>query len=278
MSKPKYYVNRSTRDYKLFDLVKHNRPMELSKHGILRESMRVNGFFPYCPLHVMRNKKGRFDILDGQHRFLFAQEFGLCVWFMEVDPSQPYDVAKLNRSVVKWDMMTFATTKAQEGKKDYADALAWAEAKGMPLGTAVHLLSGRTTYCGLKSAFEDGTWKITDIEFASQVAALYERIGRFGKFVKKRPFLDAACGCCRWPQFQMKRMLSAVEQCPDKLQPYATREKMLEMLEDIYNYKSQHKMPLKLEVEKVMKSRSASSVAVEKKERGKVGQMELPMQ
>lgn len=51
---------------------------------------------------------------------------------------------------------------------------------------------------------------------------------------------------CRVEEFEPKRLLRNAERCREKLMPYSTREAYLVMLEEIYNFRQQKLVALKV--------------------------------
>jgi hypothetical protein len=76
-----------TYDYSLFERDVRNRQTDLKAHPKLGASMKKYGFLDCCPIVVWRrvDVENGFIILDGQHRFEFAVELKLPVWYLEVE-------------------------------------------------------------------------------------------------------------------------------------------------------------------------------------------------
>lgn len=248
---------RTTKDYRLFDRSKTNRPVHLEKRAALRASMEKYGWIPAYPMHVMRNGQGRLVITDGQHRFEIAKELGVAVWFVECD--EPIDVAEVNQGQKPWNISDYAGTYAQRGIQDYVEVQEFSAKYRIPLSIAAALMSGTLAYRNVFNAFCGGTWKIKDREFAERVAVIIEAASAFCRFAKGRAFVDAVAACCRVRGFSTERMINAIKRCPEKLAPYGTRDAMLVMLEDMYNFGKREMFALRIEAITAMRDRNPTS-------------------
>src|SRR5262245_39047629 len=104
LAPPKIFV---TKNYSLFaGGTEQNRQLELAKHKKLRESMKKNGFVPSFPIVVRRHADGVLEIYDGQHRFAFAVELELPVYYVE--DKGTWDVAEINSTAKTWTLADYA--------------------------------------------------------------------------------------------------------------------------------------------------------------------------
>lgn len=76
-----------TYEYGAFERDVRNRRTDLKKHPKLRASMKEHGFSDSHPIWVWRREDvdNGFIILDGQHRFEFAVEMKLPIYYLEVE-------------------------------------------------------------------------------------------------------------------------------------------------------------------------------------------------
>jgi hypothetical protein len=245
---------RFTKNYSLFDRCLENRPVDLTHRKDLRNSMAVHGWIPAYPMHVVRNKFGRMSIRDGQHRFEISKELGLAVCFVECEDAA--DISEINNSQRKWFVSDYAGTWAQRGLKDYIELVEFCDKHKMPVSQGAAILSGTVIFNNIKAAYVSGVWKIKDRAFAEQVVALRSETKRINPRVCNNSFLDAISGCCRCAEFDAARFVHNLNKCPEKLVAYGTRDGMLAMIENIYNFGRRDLYPLKIEVEKEMRRRN----------------------
>lgn len=198
--------------------------------------------------------KGRLVIVDGQHRYAIAKELGLAVYFVETE--NHVDVAAINRAQNKWAPLDYAMSFAQRGNKEYAKLLQFHADHNLPISVCMSLLTGSPRNADSIHAFREGRWSVTDVEFAENVAAIHSSFVRFGKFANTSAFLSAVGACCHVPNFKPSQLIAHAHRCPQKLLPYSTRDAMLQMLEEVYNYGMGNKMPLRLPAIEAMEARN----------------------
>lgn len=252
----------TTRNYRLFKLSADNRPLNLKKRKRLRESMAKYGFLRSYPISCVRNKAGELVVKDGQHRLAIAEELGLPVHYYVEDVD--YDIGMVNCTQEKWVVRDFAMMFASKGKAAYQEGLDFADAHGMPVGTAFGLLAGTTNWTNVQSAFMDGIFKVKDRGWADAVASVYVTLSKLSPSMKNARLMEACMAACRVDGFDATRLISGARRCLDKLVPYSTRDAYLELLEVVYNFGRKQLFPLKNEAIMAMRSRNAANQKIEK--------------
>lgn len=232
-STPKLSV-QSTKKYDLFQLSEENRPKDLPRHRNLKESMKRYGFLKCFPIICRRLSNGKLEIVDGQHRYLFATELDLPVHWIVTD--EEFDVAVVNSTAKPWVLKDFAKKYSEQGLEDYQEAIDFAEAHRLPLGTAFALLSGVTSLTNCYEKVVTGKFSIVDRGWAHAVAATYGPLVTMSPPMKNVRLLEACMMVNRVPDFDSRRLISNAGRCRDKLVPYSTRDAYLDMLEEVYNY------------------------------------------
>ncbi len=249
----------TTRNYRMFKLSGDNRPLNLKKRKRLRESMAKYGFLRSYPLSCVRNGDGVLVVKDGQHRLAIAEELGLPVHYYVEDVD--YDIGKVNCTQEKWTVRDFAMKFASNGKQAYQDGLDFADAHGMPIGTAFSLLAGTTSWGNVQSQFIAGEFVVKDREWADAVASVYVTLIKLAPEMKNARLMEACMAVCRVNGFDATRLLSGARRCRDKLVAYSTRDAYLELLETAYNYGRKRLFPLKNEAVMAMRDRNVSNAA-----------------
>lgn len=245
-----------TNNYRLFQVHdSENRSLEIKKHKRLERSMKKNGFNPNFPIVVFKDPDtGILIIKDGQHRHYFAELFGLMVYYTVSETD--FDIAEINSTAKVWSIIDYAKKHAANGKKAYQEAIDFAEHHSLPIGKALAILGGTTTFGNLEPQVIDGEFKIKDKPYAEMVASVYSRLTVGRPQLKNARFLDACCAVCRVEKLDAKRLFRGADRCPDKLISYSTREAYLEMLEEIYNFRSKELVGLKLLSVMAMRARN----------------------
>jgi hypothetical protein len=251
----------ATKNYTIFDRSRENRPVNLSNRHRLRESMNEYGWLKAFPMFAQRAANGRLVIIDGQHRFEIAKELGIAVCYI-VDETE-VDVVKLQGGA-SWVPKDYAGSFAQRGFKDYERVIEFADRHRIPLSTAAALLAGTVSFGNVAAAFRNGSYKVKDELFADQVATIFSLMHSYGRFTSKQSYVDAIASCCRADGFNVRRFVNNMKRCPEKLQPYATRDAVLAMMEDIYNYGQGNRFGLKAAAENAMRVRNPNGAKAKK--------------
>lgn len=244
---------QSTRNYDLFSMMDYNRDFEPEKHKELFASMEKYGFLKCFPI-VCRRINGRLVIKEGQHRYGFAKQLNLPVHWVEEDVD--FDIAEINSTSKVWQPKNYAKKFAKQGLEDYQEGLDFAEAHGLPLGTAFALLSGNVSFGNIKQQFIRGEFRVKDRDWADRVVSLYGPVSIISSDVKNVHFLKACMMVCRVPDFQPQRLISNARFCRDRLMPYSSKDAYLDMLEVIYNFRRSNVIGLKAQAIMAMRERN----------------------
>lgn len=248
-----------TRQYGQFSFSSENREVRVAQlkpaHARLRKSMERYGFLPAFPIMV-NSINGRFVVKDGQHRLTFAKELGLEVYFV-IDDSD-IDVAKLNQTQAGWSLTDYAERWARDGLPHYATALAFAREYQLSASVAFSVLRGEITTRSCGPAIRAGAYKITARPFAERVAALYRRILEITGSPGHRALFECLAACCHLDDFDDERLPARLSKNPGMLGRPGTRDGYLQELEEIYNFHSHSRFPLKFAGEELIRSRKVA--------------------
>lgn len=108
-----YELKEST-DYSLFTFVKGNRGIDRKQVEAIKASMQENGVYP-DPVNV--NEK--YEIIEGQHRYLAFKELGLPVLYVMKPGLTLKDCIKMNTSQKPWTTVDYIGSKADLGVPQY---------------------------------------------------------------------------------------------------------------------------------------------------------------
>ncbi len=253
-----------TKRYDMFERhSSENRPVSEKNHRGLLDSMKRHGFLQEFPIVVVRDKRGKLIVKDGQHRLAFAEMLGLPVYWVEA--TNDFDIAIVNSAAKPWVLRDFAQKHAANGNQDYINAIAFADRYRMPVGVAFGLLAGTASATNCKEDLVSGKWKPKDEEYAQRVASLYSQTIGLSASVRTSRFLEACMAVCRVAEFDEQRFLQNAKRCREKLVSYSTREAYLDMMEDVYNFGRSKLFGLRAAAVTVMRERNATTAAALKK-------------
>jgi len=256
-----------TKNHKLFEYSVENRPLDIAKHRALEASMKEYGFLPCYPIVCFRDEQRKLVVKDGQHRLAVAAKLGLPVFY--VVTNEDYDVAKVNAGQKTWITGDYAQCFAAQNVKSYEECIEFAGTYSVTIGMAAMMLSGTVSFGNIRAEFHSGKFKVRDRNFAARVASVFTGITGLNKRLRNSLFLQACMAVCRVSDVDIQRLVSTASRCPEKLMPYASRDALLQMLQDIYNFGHSKNRPLKFEAEETMKSRNPKEKAKRKAKQAK---------
>lgn len=224
----------ATKDYRLFTFSDDNRARDIRKHKVLMGSMRKHGFLACFPIICFRTASGKLKVKDGQHRLAIAEMLGLTIYWVETD--EDFDVAETNSASVAWKMRDYAERWVVQGKDDYRELVAFADAHNFPLSLAAAVLCGTTSFGNIRDKFYCGDYVITDRDHATRVAMIYKSLAGLNHQIKNARFIEACIAVSRVDGFDIGRLAANAKRRRDMIVPYSTRDAYLKMIEEIYNF------------------------------------------
>jgi hypothetical protein len=244
-----------TNDYRRFVIDHDNRAIHLKKYKKLYESMRMYGWIECFPMGCVK-RETQLIVKDGQHRLAIAEELNLRVLYVVV--SIDFDIGLVNCTSQKWTLVDFADKHAKNGIEDYTEGLVFASQHSLPIGAAFSLLAGTTSFTNISVAFYSGQFRVKDRDWADLVASTYKAMTTISSDLQGARFLEACMAVGRVQEFDASRLIRAAERCREKLVSFATRDGFLQMMEDVDNFRRKELVPLRVQAEQVMRSRSAT--------------------
>jgi hypothetical protein len=249
---------QATTNYNQFSLARDNRGVNVlnlrPQHKALREDMQRDGFNPACPIMV-RQQNGKMVIVDGQHRFTFAREFGLPIYYVAISDLR-VSIARLNQTQANWTMADYANRWANDGKADYNHAIEFAREYGIPIGSAFSMLGGTIVFKNIAAKFHAGTFKVKTPEAARRAAECYRTICETKKGLRHNNLLCAVWACCHVDYFDENRIIETSQRRPELLSNCGSRDGFLQMLEEVYNFNRKTRAPLRFDAEEAMRIRN----------------------
>lgn len=230
-----------TREYKKFKLIKGNRPLdELHVRGLMK-SMRGKDLL--IPIAV----NSKMEVLDGQHRLEARKRLCFDVpYYWTGDDVGLEDVQAINASQKGWTNKDFCQSFIALGKKDYEIYRWFVETYKIPHVESVNLLAGGlSTGIRVKSLFQSGEFKVKDLAGAKKTAEMLAEIAPLFEHWTHRNFIRAIILLLKKKHFSWARFIEKVTMNPTLMQVCMTTEQYIDLIEKIYNYKSQNKVSLK---------------------------------
>ncbi len=104
-----------TNDYKKFKFFNWNREIDESNIKNKIKLIKQNGYEPTQPILV----SSKFEIWDGQHRFIACKRLGVPVHFKITDDMSEERIKMINSNTRRWDLTDNITSNAKKGMHEY---------------------------------------------------------------------------------------------------------------------------------------------------------------
>lgn len=240
-SKPAY-----TTDLSQFQVHPKNRDYKpnTKRHRELFARMKRLGYDSAYPLKCSQGSDGKFMIHVGHHRFRFAAELRIGVWYVVV-PAEELAIAGANElaseelTAEPWTLRDFVRSFAAGGNPEYIYLESFAKQYRLPIGIAASLLYGWAPAGGsIGQLLQRGTWVSRDRKFAVMLAELAADCAAQGvSFARNRFFLHALVNMVRLQgRFRVDHFRQQVRRYPRMMSLRACTDDFLDEIEIVYNY------------------------------------------
>lgn len=235
---------QKTTDYDAFVVLKEQRLLEESgKHvAYLVDSMKQHGYIHSCPIAVREIFPGKYEIIDGQHRFQAAKNLGIAFYFIINDDLDIETVRHMARTTRKWSLDDYVTSQVRQGNDDYVRLRRLRLKSG--LNWEAFLRGGYVDYRAVRIEIIKGLFDLTERKEA-EIEAFLEKFEMFKKIFPEgwfhRHFVAACAAMFAHPNYNHEKFCKAIAyqstwlvRCPDT-------EEYVKLLERIYNYNTKNK-------------------------------------
>lgn len=228
-----------TSDYGLFHFIPGNRPVNV--HHVRNIVKRMKKKVLFTPLAVDKD----LGVIDGQHRFCARESLGLPIPYYIVEDYTLAEVQELNAMQKKWSAEDYMNSNIELGHKDYEIFKWFREKYGFGHPESVQMLTGEFRNRDIIRSFNIGLFRIKNLSAAQKMAEDIIRIEAFYKNIRRRPFVRAMVFLFAKQNFELDVLLKKLALQPTVLKDCANTEQYINLLEEIYNYKSQKKVSLR---------------------------------
>lgn len=233
----------TTKDYSLFKTLNGNRDVNHIHLSRLKDSMNKK----HLTTIIMVNEK--FEIIDGQHRFLISQELNLPINYIISKNYGLNEVQILNANMKNWQTVDYVNGYCDLGFKDYIIYRDFVNKYDFQGQVAVLLLSGEEAYGNGKenpaTRFKEGKFKVKDLDNANKMAEKIMMIEPYYKGYLRRSFVFALIGMFKNENFEFTEFIAKLKQQPTTMQDCTSRTQYKVLIEEIYNYRRREKVNLR---------------------------------
>lgn len=244
---------KKTSEYEIFSFLGGNRqPNEVHLQRLIRAFKQK---YLISPISV--NEK--MEIIDGQHRFLAAQELGLPVYYFVVDGYGLNEVHILNTNNVVWKKQDYMDGYCDLGYPEYLKMRGFMEEFPTLGFKACEILltnnsggaSNTATFTagatrGRIRSFEDGALKIPDISLSRKHAKQILEIGTIYDGYNRSVFVAAMVQIFNHTEYEHSVFMKRLRANPSSLVHCANAVQYRDLVEDIYNFRSRNPVNLRI--------------------------------
>lgn len=222
----------STKEYDQFSSLKGNRKVDSKHVNHLIESMKTEYYI--SPIQV--NEK--MEVIDGQHRLQAARALKYPVYYYIAKGTNLKTVQTLNTNSKDWKTEDYLQSYIEQVVKDYIIYKQFSDVYQFSHKVNLALLTGQIGSADQLKQFEYGEFKIKDIVKATEVAAKITQVEPHYKGYKRRNFTYAIIRCLKKKEFNWERFMQKVAYQSRKMVDCSNVEQYLELIEEVYNYKT----------------------------------------
>jgi hypothetical protein len=224
----------STSNYEQFSLILVNRDIIPKKVARMAEAIKRKNFLPEYPIVV--NK--RFEILDGQHRYLAAKTTKTPIHYLITDKMETADVGGINSLQDKWTTEDYIRHYARrEGFRSYRIFMRKMEEWAVPATVLMEIfgISGSVPARDIR----EGTLDLEDNDKVTKGETFYNALLQISEYVgfwKNHFFVRAFRKMYFHQGYVHRRMITKIKNSSRSLVRCASSTQYLEMLQDMFNH------------------------------------------
>lgn len=245
---------QKSKAYDQFEENPHQRDLNLRHVQKLAGLMKKYGFLPSKPVQVYRRGK-KLVIVDGHHRYQAAKSLGIEFYYVIESTAAQESMIDENVAVKTWALIDYIHYYSNNGNSHYQELIRYA-AKGIPMTMAASMLYGQSACSGNAQRFvKEGTFKVKDRAQINRICQLIDDLGSHNQAAKSRTFIGVISKCAFTPAIDWETLVKKLRAQSGTLEKTNNADQMLLQIEEIYNFRSQAKLPLAWAVKEAMKSR-----------------------
>lgn len=228
-----------TTDFDSFVFRNANRDIDSAHVKRIADNMSANGWIG-APIEVSLTENGKYQIEDGQHRYMACKETNTPVNFMLVKPKTIYDLATQNSIKKSWTPMDYINAYADDGSYSYKRLKNLAEGfKNVSIGDVLRVIGdgGKN-----REKLRRGYVQITDEQFymAREVLKSLDVINESidnSNIKTKSNYKNCIISLLKHNVVDPQRLIDKLDKHGNMLLPTsASRTQALQYLEMLYNY------------------------------------------
>jgi hypothetical protein len=244
-----------TSDLSIFKSIDGNRVPNPQHIKRLSDSIRVYGM--KCNPILVNDK---MQVIDGQHRLMAAKESKSFVYYIVIPGYNLEDVHTLNLNQKNWTKKDFMEGYANMGIESYIklrlfaeknddysfnDCIVLCQNSGSGTSRTLAVQTYASKLGGNAQIFEQGTWKVGDMNLAQEWANKIRMIQPYYISYNRSNFIGTMIVLFKNESFDFNEFMHKLRLQPTAMVDCANRDQYRTLIEDIYNYKSRNKVNLR---------------------------------
>ena len=228
-----------TKDYDKFVFYDWNREIQQSTLNKIHKSVVEHGW-RIEPI-IVNEEMG---IIDGQHRFSYAKEHNLPIYYVIIKGLTKDDCQIMNSVRTSWNSTDYINFYAIQGNQNYSNLMILdATYKDFNLGVIVYATSGKLAGGSSTGLIMNGNYTCNKEQYNKAIESLdyLSNISNYIKQIKgrKTQLCQAIIFCISLEKTDRDRLARKIAENCNNINPPVDFETALQELERIYNYKLQ---------------------------------------
>lgn len=231
---------KKTKDYDMFKLTNINRADGISHPRVqwLKQQIQRRNLLDMCPILVNKD----MEIIQGQHRWQAAKELGVDLYY-EIKELQATDILDLNSSK-SWKLKDYMNFWARQGNQNYIKLESFAKETGLAFEQSYRLCSGHGSKTPQRTIFQRGEFVFREFKYKQRLGEIFDIIGKikflktYAIYIESARFFNSLLKVMDHENYVHDRMLMNLEKLCDKIGPRATEKGYIELLCEIFNWRT----------------------------------------
>lgn len=228
---------QSTYEYSRFKFGKWNRDIKEKNLHKLDKEVKKNGWKKH-PIMVNEN----FEIIDGQHRLVYARTHNLPVYYTVIDGLNAQDCVIMNNTRTAWALEDYIKLYVSHENENYIRLQELMnEYDFLPTTVITSIIKGSLSGGSISGVIKNGKFVITPLECMSAKSKLdfIAEVFPYLQSAKGRlsAYVFAVAFCYDLDNVNKKRLKKQIKEHLGIMTPPANIEMAMEGIEKVYNYK-----------------------------------------
>lgn len=236
---------KKTKDYNMFKLTDINRADGIDRKRVdwLKQQIKRRNLLDMCPIMVNKD----MEIVQGQHRWQAAKELGLELYY-EVKELEARDILDLNSSK-QWNLKDYLNFWVKQEHKEYIKLNNFMKDSNLPFDKAMRLCtSGDSTRGVSRNKFKNGEYVHKEFKYKDRIEQIFEVVHKikslkpYSHYVNSSRFFNSLVKIMDHEHYIQERLLINLERLCDKIGLRANEKGYVEMLCEIFNWRTTNKI------------------------------------